>query len=516
MVASAVAETAGERLFELYPHQLQGLALSALRPIQDVPWYGLHPIVALSGGVRNGKTRALACWLWLVGGYTPYLPPPPPHVVRRIWIVVPTRDPFWKNIQPEIEGILGWAHEGGLILEHNKSEPSYLLRSPDDGPPWELMIRTAEDPDRLRGATIYAAAITEAGKIPDAAAFKILRGRVLASRGFLFLESSPFGKNWFWNDVIDRAHLTVDYGRCNYAADDPGRPVVTLNDEVRNGRRLKDPRIAVIRGVPIQANRSLDEGWIDDYAEGLSEEERRRELSGEFFQWSGLIWKGFDSRIHVATVAPRPEDFTDTGIHGGGWDFFAGMDFGFEHPFAHVWVARKGKQRIIVDEYRKGGETLKAHSEKIKENPFNRFIKYRYRDPSGAQAAADLAELGVDSSDGENSVEPGIDCVARLIEAQQLIISPKCRNLIAEIGNYHRHEKTGKPVKKDDDLCDAARYGLYTDDKRGGPSLPHASIDPRTGELVLDADDEESLQRYRDEYGDVDENWRTGEGKEIV
>ena len=510
----AVSDNVRETLYRLYPHQLQALALASAFRIPGAPFHYPHPIVALSGGVRNGKTRALACWILMVCGYTPYLAPPPPHIVRRIWIVVPTRDPFWNNIKPEIEGILGWANEGGVILDQNKSEPSYILRAPDGGAPFELVIRTAEDPDRLRGATIYAAAVTEAGKIPDAQAFKILRGRVLASKGYMFLESSPFGKNWFYTDVVERAHLTFDYGKCDYSGEDPGDPIVTVNDEMRNGYRMKDPRIAAIRGVPIQANRSLDEEWIDDYAGGLSDEERRRELAGEFFQWSGLIWRAFDSRIHMID-APQPEDFTDKGKFGDGWRFFAGMDFGFDHPFAHVWIARKREKRIVVDEHRAGGLTLDQHAEIIKSSPWNRFIQYRFRDPSGAQAAADLAGFKVYSEDGENQVEPGLDCVARLFQREELLISRRCRYLPAEIQNYHRHEKTGKPVKKDDDLCDALRYGIYSDDKHGGPGLPHASIDPQTGQLVLQADDEERVAEYRDEFGDVDDSYNKP-GKEIV
>jgi len=495
MIAAVDAE---EEVVELYPHQIQSLQLSLT-----------HPIVFLSGGIRNGKTRALANWLRVQGGYTEYKAPPPPGVVRRMWIVCPTRDPYWENIRPEVEAVLGWADEGGLIIDKSERGPTYVLMPPDDGAPFEVVVRSAEDPTKLRGATIYGAAITEAGALPTAETFKILRGRVLASKGGLFLESSPFGLNWFWVEGIDKGHVVYDYGACDYARGKIDPVEIRKDDDP-----TKDKRIAVIKGVPIEANLSLDDGWIEDYRTGLSEEEQKRELRGDFFQWSGLIWKNFDPRI--MTCAPiKPGKLPD------GWKIFSGLDFGFGHPTAHVWLAKKGKRMVVVDEYRAGGMTLEKHAQAIHANPWNKYVEYRYADPSAAQERADLADMGkvsLSTSDAENDVELGINAVARAFETGQLLIARNCVKLLAEIGNYHRHEKTGKPVKVGDDLCDALRYAIYTDYKHGLGALPHASIDPSDGRVKLMGDDPDRVKEYAEQYGGLEsdaDDWSKGD-KEVV
>lgn len=486
-----------EEVVSLYPHQMRALMLSLV-----------FPIVFLSGGVRNGKTRALANWIRVQGGYTDLKPPPPPGVVRRLWIVCPTRDPYWENIRPEVEAVLGWADDdgNGLIVDKSERGPTYVLAPPDDGPPFELVVRSAENPDSLRGATIYGAAMTEAGAIPTAEPFKILRGRVLASKGSLFLESSPFGLNWFWSEGVDKGGVVYDYSECDYRA---GK--VTPR-EIRSELLSKDKKIAVIRGVPIHANLSLDGQWIEDYKTGLSEEEQKRELKGDFFQWAGLVWRNFDPR--TMTCPPiKPGSLPQ------GWKVWGGFDFGFGHPTAHLWLAKKGKRVVVLDEYRAGGLTLAEHAKGISENPWNKYVEERYADPSAAQERADLADMGkysLSTSDAENDVDLGVNAVATAFERGNLLIARNCVKLLSEVGNYHRDVKNGKIVKKEDDLCDCLRYGVYTDWKHGLGALPHASIDPVDGKVKIQGDDPERVAEYVERYGNVDDDGRHGEQQEIV
>jgi hypothetical protein len=478
------------RRFNFYAHQKLGAKLAET-----------YPIVCMAGSVQNGKS----IWgIWQLGNYiTRVNPSPGPEVERVIWIAIPDRKKYWAALKPKIEYVFGHVEDGGLIVDHNKAEPSYELLATDGGPNWKLNIVSLKDPDTARSATICACLISEAGKCHEQSYDNIL-ARLAMRNGPLFLESSPFGLNWFWHRVVNNASITYSDGGRGKAIGNP----------------MGDKRIAVIRGVKIEDNLAMARSQIELLRAGTGTENAKREYDGEFFQWSGLIWKKFRPlRQHMGghlIDPPRPEDFTLDGKYGAGWTFFGGMDFGFDHPFAHIWIARRGRSRIVLSCYRDSGETLSTHADRIKANRWNKYVEYRYADPSAAQARADIDEFGVPSDDAKNDVEPGIDCVARLFEQGDLLISAgeDCADLVDEIGNYHRDEKTGRPVKVDEDLCDALRYACYTDDLSGGTPLPHYSTDD-TGTMRLQADTAEALEKYRELIvEDADEG--ADAGKEIV
>lgn len=459
-----VAESRKIAEYDLYPHQARLLELAAS-----------HPIVCLEGGVRNGKTRAAVAWVLDQMGW--FGRACPPRSIPRVgWIVVPVMQGMWDNIRPEWEGMLGFSEDGGLILEKRESPvPKYVVRAPDGGAPWEIYVKSAEHPDRLRAATIRFVWITEAAMM-DEPTYMIVQQRVLASKGSVCLESSPFGLNWFHKRIIERASYLEDW------APYPAPPISFTRNE-------GDSRIAVVMGVPIDANESLDRQAIADMRKDYSADEAKRELDGRFFAWAGLVWRNFSLQRNTCDP-PKPEALD-------GWTFIAGLDFGFGHPTAHVWVAKKDGNYMVVDEYRESGLTMKDHVFNIKARSWNKRVSDRYHDPSGAQAAKDCWDLGLGSSEANNDLELGVDCIATLFESGRLVISKACAKLLDEIGNYHRDERTGKIVKLHDDLACALRYAIFTDVSHGGGvPLPHASLSPLSGKMEVDADTEEGLQIY--------------------
>lgn len=474
---------------KLYDHQLMGLELSKT-----------HKIVSMAGSVQNGKS------VWGILQLKKFVKDnnPGPDVERVIWIVIPDRKKYWEPLKPKIENVFGWAHEGGIILERNLSKPSYTLMASDGGAPWECFIISVKDPDTARSATICAAMMSEAG-ICEEQAFDNLLGRLAMRQGPLFVESSPFGLNWYWHRVVNNAKTTVVYR--------DGVPEFHTNP-------AGDPRVASIYGVRIEDNLAMSREEIATLRAGTSSENAKREYDGAFFQWSGLVWKKFRPVVypqgHIIDP-PTLADFQRFGKYGDGWSVISGMDFGFTHPFAHVWVARKGIRYIVLSEYRNFGETSKTHSDAIKADPWNKYSEYRYRDPAGAQAAADMEEFGINSDEGSNEVEPGLDCLERLFESNNLLVSRACAKLVNEIGNYHRDEKTGKPVAVAEDLCCALRYVVYSDWlANGSQPLPHYSQEPHEMRPSVKADTEEAKQFYSDVLVEEREDMGMDAGKEVV
>lgn len=463
----------GQLNFDLYSHQYRAQELAA-----D------HPITFISGGVRNGKTRAAIAWCMSRSGWGPFGKLPPADKPRIGWIVVPTITPMWEHVRPEWEAMWGFKEEGGLIIDQKFAPThSYTVMCPDGG---EMIwyVKSAEFPDRLRAASIWAAWLTEAAMNVESV-YSICQQRVIAAGGSLFLETSPFGMNWFWKRVVERAHYLEDW-----LPTKDGRPPA-IHD-----RPERDSRVAGIMGVPIEANQSISDIAGPDAIRLLradaSKEEEAREYDGKFFSWSGLVWKAFDPSKHIwgASIG-QPHHPTEEELDGA--EILAGMDFGWEHPFAHLWVARKGKTYIVLDEYRQAARVLKDHASALLSNEYHQYVTWRYRDPSAAQGGAEMLDYKVSSTNAHNDVDLGCNAVAQALESGNLYFSPRCEKLMDEIGNYHRDEKNGKIVKIKDDLCDCLRYVIYSDKVFGGPmNMPHYSPDT-SGRMTLQSDDQEML-----------------------
>jgi len=357
MIVTTMLETGEiQQEHKLYDHQLMGLELSKT-----------HKIVSMAGSVQNGKS------VWALTQLKKFVREnnPGPEVERVIWIVIPDRKKYWEPLKPKIEQVFGWEAEGGIILDRNLSKPSYTLMAQDGGTPWECFIISVKDPDTARSATICAAMMSEAG-ICGEQAFDNLLGRLAMRKGPLFIESSPFGLNWYWKRVVNNARTTVVYR--------DGVPEFHENP-------AGDARIASIYGVRIEDNLQMSREEIATLRAGTSSENAKREYDGAFFQWSGLVWKKFKPvaypQGHIIDP-PTLADFQRGGRYGDGWSIVSGMDFGFTHPFAHVWVARNGVRYIVLSEYRNFGETSKTHADHILANDWNKYSEYRYRDPAGA------------------------------------------------------------------------------------------------------------------------------------
>jgi hypothetical protein len=444
--------------YTFYPHQTRTLELSV-----D------HDIVFTAGAVRNGKTRTAIAWCMGMSGWGPYAKLPPPGKPRIGWIVVPSVTPLWEHVKPEWESMWGFKESGGLIT-HKRLAPTheYTVMCPD-GIEMIWQVKSAQDPDNLRAASIWAAWLTEAAMMEEEV-YSIVQQRVIASGGRIFMETSPFGLNWFPKRVMDRAHYVEDW----FPTKAGGKPTII-------DRPAGDKRIAGIMGVTIEANESIDPERIKGLRGDASSDENAREYDGRFFAWAGLVWRGFKPE-HILPSHPTEEDLD-------GAEIFAAMDFGWEHPFAHLWIAKKGKTYIVLDEYRQGHATLKAHAERLLANDYHSFVTWRYADPSAALARAEMMDLRISSTVAENDVELGVNCVAQLFESGNLFISPRCVKLVEELGIYHRDDK-GKIVKLKDDLADCLRYGCYSDKVHGGGfTLPHFSPN-QAGRMQLQSDAE--------------------------
>lgn len=156
-------------------------------------------------------------------------------------------------------------------------------------------------------------------------------------------------------------------------------------------------------------------------------------------------------------------------------DEWYGMDFGFNHPTALVWLGmRDGKlhvKELIYETQKTNGEIIDLMNE----------LDIDTRTPIYADSAEparikEIYNAGYNIHPAEKKVDDGIDSVKR----HRLHIDPSSANLLKERKTYKwMKDKNGNvldmPVKFNDDGMDAMRYGIYThliDDDKSGSFTP--------------------------------------------
>lgn len=168
------------------------------------------------------------------------------------------------------------------------------------------------------------------------------------------------------------------------------------------------------------------------------------------------------------------------------WPRIAGLDFGWDHPTAMVWVAydRESDTIYIYDEYSERQKTPLEHSAAIRARPHYIPIVWP-RDGlhtdkgSGISLAQHYRDQGCnllplpftnpqttgDTAKGNQAIEPGIMVMLHRMETGRLKVFPHLMSWFKEFRQYHR--KDGKIVPMGDDLMSASRYAVMSVERWG-------------------------------------------------
>ncbi len=370
-------------------------------------------VVLFLGGIRSGKTYA--------GAYEAlkqiYLYCKEPSLG---WIVSPTYP------MSEVTARMFEEAAGDLIIKKYRAERAYLLHPhKNSDKPFRVELKTAEYPDRLRGVGLSFVWIDEAAMISQEA-WKILLGRVLDTKGTIFLTTTPAGMNWLYKEVYEESQRNPLYG--------------------------------VVKASTLE-NTSLDPVDIAALRTKYSKDFAKQELDAEFVNFEGLVYKGFDTRFHIT----NPWDALPSGC-----EVIGGIDEGYSDPFVHLWVVKNGGKYYVVDEYYEPMRTIQSHATSIRAGRFDRSVIRRWADPSGAQERSDLSLLGIETYPARNDIKAGINAVENLLETGRLFIAKNCLNTLREIGEYHYPSREGRnkgedPVDCSNHCMDALRYVIYSE-----------------------------------------------------
>ena len=213
----------------------------------------------------------------------------------------------------------------------------------------------------------------------------------------------------------------------------------------------------------------LDEQAKEEILSALPPHERQMRSKGIPVLGSGLVFPVDEETIKVPAFSLSKY-----------WPKICAIDFGWDHPFACVWVAwdRDSDTAYVYDIYSVRAETPVTHAHAIKTRgdkipcvwPHDGM---QHDKGSGEPLSKLYRKLGVNmlgshfsNPDGGNSVEPGIMEMLQRMQSGRLKVFDHLSDWFAEMRMYHR--KDGKIIKERDDIMSATRYAVM--------SLRYASV----------------------------------------
>ena len=297
----------------------------------------------------------------------------------------------------------------------------------------EVLFRTADNPERLRGPTVSWVYLDEAARCHyDAWRVLIGRARQHGEAGPAWLTTTPKGRNWVWEYFV------------------------------RDGDEGK----ALFRSRT-QDNPYLAEEYIADLERDYVGQFAAQELGGEFVALEGLIYEEFSRDVHVwRRDLPVFERVV------------AGVDWGYTHPATVIVLGLDSDGRAYaVDEFYRRGVRLEEHVRAAEDARVRWGVETFYCDPAEPEHIAEMRLAGLSAVAANNAVMPGIQAVKARLAVQgdgrpRLYTTPQTANLMAEFESYAWREKRGgemvdQPEKVNDHAMDALRYAIMGADVGG-------------------------------------------------
>ena len=213
----------------------------------------------------------------------------------------------------------------------------------------------------------------------------------------------------------------------------------------------------------------LNESVMAQILSSYSPHEREMRRYGRPSIGSGLVFPVQEDKIMIDPM--QLEDH---------WPRIAGIDFGWDHPTAVVWVAwdKDEDELYVYDCYRQSKASPSVHAASIRTRSESVPIAYPHdgnrRDSMGNPGLADqYRSLGCNmmlkhftsppalgQNKGGNSVEEGLMDMLQYMEQGRFHVFNTLTDWFEEFRMYHR--KGGKVVPFKDDLMSATRYAVLS------------------------------------------------------
>ncbi len=288
---------------------------------------------------------------------------------------------------------------------------------------------------RIRGMTAFGAYINEAS-LANQEVFDEIKARCSGAGARIIADTNPdHPEHWLLKDYIKSTAAGIM--NFHFCLDDN-----TFLDE----RYIKYIKESTPKGMFY--DRGINGAWV----------------SGE-----GVVYPDFDQNVHVITPLQAKQIIFDR--------VFCGVDWGWEHWGAIVVVGVKGSSYYIVEEHATQHKYIKDWITVAKDIIRRYGDVPFYCDPARPEHIAAFQDAGINAYMGNNRVLSGIEAIATLMTNKQFfIVYSQCPRFREEIYKYIWKKNTGEPLKENDDVLCAIRYGIYSDMTVNEIELPGQSM----------------------------------------
>lgn len=279
------------------------------------------------------------------------------------------------------------------------------------------------DLGRIRGMTAWGAYINEA-TVSNEMVFDEIKSRCSGPNARIIMDTNPDRPgHWLKTDYVDKADQ---------------------NTIAEFHWKLTD-------------NTFLTKRYIDSIkASTPSGVFYERDILGNWVAAEGVVYPDFDRNVHYIRADQVPEI-----TH-----YYAGMDFGWEHPGAivllgdgidgNIYLLKEWSgQHISIDKW--------IHTVKTEIIPTTGDITI-YCDSARPDLIDEMQAAFIDARPAHKDVVAGIGEVATRFKLRELFVVRENVNLFdEEIDTYVWADGKDAPVKEHDDVMDAMRYGIYSE-----------------------------------------------------
>lgn len=288
---------------------------------------------------------------------------------------------------------------------------------------------------RIRGMTAFGAYINEAS-LANQEVFDEIKARCSGPGARIIADTNPdHPEHWLLKDYIKSTAAGIM--NFHFCLDDN-----TFLDE-RYKKNIKE---------------STPKGMFYD-----------RGINGAWVSGEGVVYPDFDQNVHVITPLQVKQIIFDR--------VFCGVDWGWEHWGAIVVAGVKGSSYYIVEEHAAQHKYIKDWITVAKDIIRRYGDVPFYCDPARPEHIAAFQNAGINAYMGNNRVLSGIEAIATLMTNKQFfIVYSQCPRFREEIYKYIWKKNTGEPLKENDDVLCAIRYGIYSDMTVNEIELPGQSM----------------------------------------
>lgn len=272
----------------------------------------------------------------------------------------------------------------------------------------------------IRGMTAFGAYINEAS-LANETVFKEIISRCSGDGARIVFDTNPDNpEHWLKKDYIDSKSENI----------------ISVHFRLDDNTFLSERYIRNIK-------ESTPSGMFYD-----------RDIEGLWVTGEGVVYSDFDGNKHFINDVSGIDFET----------YIAGVDWGYSHYGSIVvFGIDKDNKWYLIEE----------HATQFKEIDYwvniALGVKERYGninfycDSARPEHVERFRRERIRAINADKSILSGIEEVARLIKLNRFfVLSPKVKQFKKEIYNYIWDEKTGNPVKENDDVMDAMRYAVYS------------------------------------------------------